>query len=123
MARKKPLKQDPWKITAAGNPYLTLLIGVALLVMFAMSFPRLDDLTWGSSMGLDRLRSWFAGYNGRYVGNIIVILLTRLPAWFRAVVELVVLGGALYCAHSVLPNKGAFSVGWAFAPSGSLTKM
>ena len=108
MAQKKPLKQGQWKIKAMGNPYLTFLIGVALLVMFAMSFPRLDDLTWGSSVGLDRLRSWFAGYNGRYVGNLIVIILTRLPAVFRALVELGVLCAALYCAHCVLPNKGTF---------------
>lgn len=96
------------KIRFAGNPYFMLLIGLALLVMFAMSFPRLDDLTWGSSVGLDRLSTWFAGYNGRYVGNIVVILLTRLPAGLRAAAELAILSGALYCAHCVLPNKGTF---------------
>ena len=36
-----------------------------------------DDWAWGSSIGLGRLKSFFAGYNGRYVGNLIVLLLTR----------------------------------------------
>ena len=36
-----------------------------------------DDWAWGSSIGLERLKIFFAGYNGRYVGNLIVLLLTR----------------------------------------------
>lgn len=36
-----------------------------------------DDWAWGSSIGLDRLKIFFKGYNGRYVGNLIVLLLTR----------------------------------------------
>ena len=36
-----------------------------------------DDWAWGSSIGLDRLKIFFAGYNGRYVGNLIVLILTR----------------------------------------------
>ena len=36
-----------------------------------------DDWAWGSSIGLDRLKIFFAGYNGRYVGNLLVLLLTR----------------------------------------------
>lgn len=36
-----------------------------------------DDWTWGSQIGLDRLGTWFANYNGRYVGNLIVLMITR----------------------------------------------
>lgn len=36
-----------------------------------------DDWAWGSSIGLERLKIFFAGYNGRYVGNLLVLLLTR----------------------------------------------
>ena len=36
-----------------------------------------DDWAWGSSIGMGRLKTFFAGYNGRYVGNLIVLLLTR----------------------------------------------
>ena len=36
-----------------------------------------DDWAWGSSIGIERLKIFFAGYNGRYVGNLLVLLLTR----------------------------------------------
>lgn len=37
-----------------------------------------DDWAWGSSIGLERLSNFFKDYNGRYLGNLVVILLTRL---------------------------------------------
>jgi hypothetical protein len=36
-----------------------------------------DDWAWGSSIGIDRLKSAFDGYNGRYLGNLLIILITR----------------------------------------------
>lgn len=36
-----------------------------------------DDWAWGSSIGLDRLKNGFDGYNGRYLGNLLIILITR----------------------------------------------
>lgn len=36
-----------------------------------------DDWAWGSSLGIDRLKNAFDGYNGRYVGNLLIILITR----------------------------------------------
>lgn len=96
------------KCKVSGSPWLTLVITAELFLMLLMSFPRLDDLTWGSSVGMDRLSTWFAGYNGRYVGNLVVLLLTRLPAILRAGLELVVLCGLLYCAYRLLPKKGMF---------------
>lgn len=36
-----------------------------------------DDWAWGSEIGLQRLQSGFSDYNGRYAGNILVLLLTR----------------------------------------------
>lgn len=36
-----------------------------------------DDWAWGSQIGIDRLTSWFRGYNGRYSGNLFVLTLTR----------------------------------------------
>lgn len=37
-----------------------------------------DDWTWATSDGMDRLKNWFKDYNGRYLGNIIEIVLTRV---------------------------------------------
>lgn len=36
-----------------------------------------DDWAWGIQLGIDRMNSWFSNYNGRYLGNLIVIVLTR----------------------------------------------
>ena len=47
-------------------------------VCLAWLFPYTgDDWSWGSSIGLERLGSFFAGYNGRYAGNLLVLALTR----------------------------------------------
>lgn len=53
-----------------------------LFVMFAILayfFPYSgDDWAWGSSIGVERLDSWFRNYNGRYAGNLLVMVLTRV---------------------------------------------
>lgn len=36
-----------------------------------------DDWAWGSRYGIERLESHFEGYNGRWMGNFVVLLLTR----------------------------------------------
>lgn len=36
-----------------------------------------DDWAWGCQVGIDRLKSNFVAYNGRYMGNYLVLLLTR----------------------------------------------
>ena len=36
-----------------------------------------DDWAWGSKTGQWRIDTWFADYNGRYAGNLLVLLLTR----------------------------------------------
>ncbi len=36
-----------------------------------------DDWAWGSEVGIQRLQNGFAGYNGRYLGNLLIILITR----------------------------------------------
>lgn len=36
-----------------------------------------DDWAWGSSVGAERLKNAFDGYNGRYLGNLLIILITR----------------------------------------------
>ena len=64
-----------------------------LAVMFALAllFPASgDDWAWGSSIGLERLRASFADYNGRYAGNLVVLVLTRTPVLTPLVIALVV---------------------------------
>ncbi|MGL4848905.1 MAG: DUF6056 family protein [Clostridium sp.] len=39
-----------------------------------------DDLFWGSSAGMKQLHHFFYGYNGRYLGNSLVMIITRSVA-------------------------------------------
>lgn len=68
------------------EPYLL----AALFVCFALLaryFPLSgDDWAWGSSIGIERLESHFAAYNGRWSGNLAVLLLTRSPLLATSVV-------------------------------------
>ncbi|KAF1306212.1 hypothetical protein BAU17_11035 [Enterococcus sp. CU12B] len=36
-----------------------------------------DDWVWGSSVGLERLNNFFNNYNGRYLGNLTILLITQ----------------------------------------------
>lgn len=58
--------------------YVFAGLGIAAMLYCAPYFK--DDWAWGSQIGLDRLQSFFAGYNGRYLGNLLVLLITRSKA-------------------------------------------
>ncbi|MGB3676318.1 MAG: DUF6056 family protein [Candidatus Nanopelagicales bacterium] len=45
-----------------------------------------DDWTWGSSIGMNRLTRGFSDYNGRYVGNLVVVAMTRL-GWISPIIQ------------------------------------
>lgn len=68
-----------------------VLISIFLFSAFtvlACLFPYTgDDWYWGSEIGWKHLADFFDGYNGRYLGNLLVLLLTRsklLDAVFMA---------------------------------------
>ena len=46
------------------NIVLSLIIVGLAYVMLYLAPLRLDDWTWGSSVGIDRLKTFSAGYNG-----------------------------------------------------------
>lgn len=55
-----------------------LLVFFVVFASLAFLFPFSgDDWGWGSQVGVDRLQSLFQGLNGRYAGNVAVLLLTR----------------------------------------------
>lgn len=68
-----------------------------------------DDWAWGSKIGLERLQLWFDNYNGRYVGNLIVLALTRSNL-LKAVVMSLCLTGIAFCAESIWKKKWVFYV-------------
>ncbi|MDO4475321.1 MAG: DUF6056 family protein [Lachnospiraceae bacterium] len=57
------------------TPYLVIL---CMLLGLCWLFPYTgDDWAWGSSIGIERLNTWFYNYNGRYLGNIMALIMTR----------------------------------------------
>ncbi len=58
---------------------LTIIFGAFLFFIYIMSTIPFgsDDWAWGTSVGMERLASHFAGYNGRYLGNLLIIFLTK----------------------------------------------
>ena len=53
---------------------IVFLFLLALCFLFPYSH---DDWAWGSREGIERLSNGFYNYNGRWVGNLLVMLLTR----------------------------------------------
>src|SRR5699024_5246442 len=55
------------------------LIGIVLFyyVIAHTTILSLDDFRWGTARGMDRLINNFDNYNGRYLGNYTIILMTR----------------------------------------------
>lgn len=85
ITRKKQDMYENWE-------YISYAILFCLMLFILYKAPmRLDDWTWGSNIGIERLKNWFYGYNGRYVGNIIVILLLRIPTLSRALIQIAIL--------------------------------
>lgn len=90
------------------NNKKVLLFCAALFVAFAILaylFPYSgDDWAWGSEIGLERLESGFDNYNGRYLGNLLVLALTRskLLQTFTVAASMLCLCvmPAVYCSSS-----------------------
>lgn len=80
---------------------LSLAVFAALFII-CMLFPYSgDDWAWGSSLGLERLKDGFAGYNGRYVGNLLVIVMTRSRI-LRAAIMAAILFAIPWCIDVIV---------------------
>ena len=64
-----------------------------------------DDWAWGSSIGLDRLSVFFKDYNGRYVGNLLVLVLTRLKIFDIIFMSFIILGIVYFCFKIINSSK------------------
>ena len=58
------------------------LVLISLVPLFG------DDWMWGSYRGEEHLSSWFKGYNGRYVSNLLILAMTRSMAFRNITVAL-----------------------------------
>ena len=78
------------------------VLALAALILLAALAPYVDDdWDWGGPGGLERLAQGFADYNGRYLGNALVLLLTRSRALKAAAV------GVGFFLMAYLPARAA----------------
>ena len=64
------------RVALKRNRFYIVLFLILFLLCFLFPYTG-DDWAWGGQLGIDRLSSWFENYNGRYLGNLIVLILTR----------------------------------------------
>ncbi|MBO7217458.1 MAG: hypothetical protein J6V50_02020 [Clostridia bacterium] len=58
--------------------YIISGLAIALFAVLAFFFPYTgDDWAWGSSIGIERLKTFFDNYNGRYLGNFVILAISR----------------------------------------------
>ncbi|MBC1944087.1 hypothetical protein HCJ32_03835 [Listeria booriae] len=67
-----------------------------------------DDWTWGIAEGMKRFHEGFADYNGRYLGNIVEILITRVD-WLRILV-MGVFGAMMAVIPAVIAKTNSLGV-------------
>ncbi|KAF1297245.1 hypothetical protein BAU15_06770 [Enterococcus sp. JM4C] len=65
-----------------------------------------DDWTWAGQTGLDRLSIWFDNYNGRYLGNIIEMLITRF--WIIRVIFYTIINTGIFVLIKKIIGEKSF---------------
>lgn len=84
-----------------------LIMSAAFVFIFCLAymFPYTgDDWAWGGSLGIERLKNGFADYNGRYLGNLLVIALTRSNI-LKAAVMSGVITSTVYLIYKTVKQK------------------
>jgi hypothetical protein len=90
-----PLRREP----------LFYLSFFAFLVLLACFFtPAPDDRLWATSYGQALFERGFAGYNGRYLGNLGAYALLRIP-WALPFVKASALTGILWLTQRITGNR------------------
>lgn len=82
-------------------------IGSIILFYFIIAHTTillLDDFAWGTSTGLARMKSNFENYNGRYLGNYIIIGMTRFYL-AQIIIPTVVNSGIVLLIHKIFNRK------------------
>lgn len=76
-----------------------------IVVVIAYLFPYThDDWPWSGAEGMSRLTNLFKDYNGRWAGNILVMLLTRFRV-LRAIVIATALSSIIYFIRKITKSS------------------
>ena len=74
---------------------IKILIFLIITSIFYFAPYAHDDWAWGTQIGIERLHSYFENYNGRWAGNILVLVLTRcrlFKALFSSLTMMMIVG-------------------------------
>lgn len=78
---------------------------ILLFTVLTYLFPYTgDDWAWGSEIGIKRLINMFRDYNGRYMGNLFVLILTRSNI-LKTLTMTAILFGIVYFSSSIVNKK------------------
>ena len=92
---------------------LYIIFAASYFVCFALLISQVplsgDDWAWGSRLGVERLKSGFQGYNGRYMGNLVVLALTRSMV-LRSVAVALVMTAICFLPMALSKRKSIFTL-------------
>lgn len=95
------------------------LLFIAFIFLFYLivaygSVPAFDDFRWGTGVGVERFNRHFSNYNGRYLGNYIILLITRSKI-ASALIQATVNTGIILLIHKIFEQKiGLISIMFFF---------
>ena len=85
------------------NFYYIVIILMLLCLCFIFPYTG-DDWAWGTSIGIDRLTALFYNYNGRWAGNLLILLITRYHI-IRTVLECAIFTGIIILINKISIKK------------------
>ncbi|MGY3765845.1 hypothetical protein ACWOAH_04730 [Vagococcus vulneris] len=94
------------------NPFILYFI-FYLIIGFLIPLATGDDMDWGSTGGIQRLNNWFDNYNGRYLGHLVTLVITRVTL-IRVVLYAIVNTGLVYCMTKFLSIKSRTAINFIF---------
>lgn len=95
------------------NRRRVLTIAAALIFVGALMYCvplSLDDWAWGGKIGIERFETMFKGYNGRYLGNFLILAMSRSKILRVAVMTLVTVSIPLIISKYVNSKRTLYFV-------------
>lgn len=97
---------------AEHNEKIGNFIAIAVIFFFYLMIAFLtpltcDDWVWGSDVGISRLNSWFDNYNGRYFGNILVLIFTR-NLFIKSIIMAIINTGMIFFITKIIWKKNSY---------------
>lgn len=103
--RKEKISKEGFSLKLKGVFWILTAFFICYTVLSYLEPRALDDWVWGSHIGMERLKNGFSGYNGRYVGNLIVIVMERLPELVCALCQSAMMTCLLYLLYCLTGKK------------------